>query len=329
MRSVRLSERGLVLMGGGDWNDGFDKLGEKGRGESVWCSMFLYYVLGKLSAYAEGEDVRYMERTRMKLYAAVRACYKGDRYIRAFDDEGRAIGVEESDECRIDSLVQSWAVISGISAGEEARRVLLRAVERLADDEHKLIKLLDPPFREASDKRVGYIADYPEGVRENGGQYTHAAVWLVWALYEADMTEEADRLLRYLLPSEHARTPEDAERYLREPYVLAGDVYSGKLAGRGGWSWYTGGAGWLYRLIKEKYYGIRVRGDGVSFSPHIPKGKKVRLEVRIPSGRFELEIDGRSEGRWKVYVGGRGYAGMTMPFSSLAGKKVRVCRESR
>ena len=329
VRSVRLSERGLVLMGGGDWNDGFDKLGEKGRGESVWCSMFLYYVLGKLSAYAEGEDVRYMERTRMKLYAAVRACYTGDRYIRAFDDEGRAIGVEESDECRIDSLVQSWAVISGISAGEEARRVLRRAVERLADDEHKLIKLLDPPFREASDKRVGYIADYPEGVRENGGQYTHAAVWLVWALYEADMTEEADRLLRYLLPSEHARTPEDAERYLREPYVLAGDVYSGRLAGRGGWSWYTGGAGWLYRLIKEKYYGIRVRGDGVSFSPHIPKGKKVRLEVRIPSGRFELEIDGRSEGRWKVYVGGRGYAGMTMPFSSLAGKKVRVCRESR
>lgn len=322
--SVKLSDRGLVLMGGGDWNDGMDKVGALGRGESVWCSMFMYYVIGRLLPYVSGGTAQRLRGTRTALLDAVEQCFDGDRYIRAFDDDGRAIGSADGDECRIDLLVQSWAVLSGIASPDRARTVLATAYDKLVDLRHGIIKLLDPPFIKSD---VGYIADYPPGVRENGGQYTHAAVWFVWALYESGMTDKANELLEMLLPASHAADPESTAVYLKEPYVLAGDVYAGEMAGRGGWTWYTGAAGWLYRLIKEKYYGITVRRGGVKISPNLPFGRLVKLRVRTEGGAFELTIDSREKGKWKTFVGHRGYDGGSLPMKSLAGKSVVVRRQ--
>ena len=324
IRSVRLSPRGLVLMGSGDWNDGMDRIGERGNGESVWCTMFLYYVIGRLSQYVDEDTAHGFMRLKMKLYAAVRACFAGDRFIRAFDDDGNALGVEESAECKIDALAQSWAVLSGIATGEQAKTVLLTACERLVDHEHGVIRLLDPPF---ANYDAGYISEYPAGVRENGGQYTHAAVWLIWALYEADLADKANELLDMILPSSHTADKSGVETYLKEPYVLAGDVYAGALAGRAGWTWYTGAAGWLYRLLVEKYYGIKISADGVRITPNVPYGKEVSLKVRTDNGEFALTIDSRERGRWKTFVGGRGYEGSTLPLRSLVGKTIVVKRQ--
>lgn len=323
VRSVRLSPRGLVLMGSGDWNDGMDKVGERGYGESVWCTMFMYYVIGRLTPYLDDETAHEFMRLKMKLYAAVRECSTGDRYARAFDDDGNALGVEESEECKIDALAQSWAVLSGIATGSQARTILLNACERLVDLEHGIIRLLDPPFEKYD---AGYISQYPAGVRENGGQYTHAAVWLIWALYEADLPEKANELLEMILPSSHTSDIDGVYEYLKEPYVLAGDVYAGELAGRAGWTWYTGAAGWLYRLIVEKYYGVKITSEGVRIMPAL-SGKSVRLTVRTREGSIDLTLDGRERGRWKTFVGGRGYECATLPLGSLVGKSVVVRRQ--
>lgn len=322
-RSVALSDRDLVLMGTGDWNDGMDRLGEKGRGESVWCSMFAYYVAGRFLPYADEKDRAFLAELRRKLKAAIALQKRGAQYVRAYDDDGVPVGVEENTECRIDLLVQSWSVLSGLETGESARRVLRNAYEKLYDKKHKLIKLLDPPF---TDKRVGYIAEYPQGVRENGGQYTHAAVWFIRALYEAGMTDTANELLYAVLPDAHTADIKGVETYLKEPYVIAGDVYSGMLAGRGGWTWYTGAAGWLYRVITENYYGIILRRGTARFEPAVPVGVKADLTVRLPGGSFSLEIDGRESGDWHLYVDGIEYGARRLAIASLEGRSVRLIR---
>ena len=322
-RSVKLSPRGLVLMGTGDWNDGMDRVGEKGRGESVWCTMFAYYVAGKFLPYADERDRAFLAELRKKLKTAAVRQKRGDRYIRAYDDDGKPIGVEENSECKIDLLVQSWAVLSGIEKGESAKRVLESAYARLYDKKYKLIKLLDPPF---SDRKVGYISNYPPGVRENGGQYTHAAVWFIRALYEAGLTDKANELLLAVLPITHTADKQGVETYLKEPYVIAGDVYSDALAGRGGWTWYTGSAGWLYRVIVENYFGINIRRGAVKFSPAVPAGVKENLTVRLGGGSFALFIDGTEEGEWSLTVDGVEYGVCRFPITSLEGKTVRLKR---
>lgn len=322
-RSVELSERGLVLMGTGDWNDGMDKVGENGRGESVWCSMFAYYVAGRFLPYADESDRVYLAELRRRLKAAVALQKRGLQYVRAYDDNGDPIGTEENKECRIDLLVQSWAVLSGLESGDEAKRVLGNAYEKLYDKEHKLIKLLDPPI---TDKRIGYIADYPQGVRENGGQYTHAAVWFIRALYEAGMNDKANELLYAILPNAHTASKSDVETYLKEPYVIAGDVYSGELAGRGGWTWYTGAAGWLYRVITENYYGVIIRRGAVRFAPGMPVGESAKLTVRPGNGSFGLEIDGTESGDWHLSIDGIEYGVCKLPVTSLAGRTVKLKR---
>ncbi len=324
IKSVKLTERDLVAMGAGDWNDGMDKVGIKGKGESVWCSMFLYYILGKFLQFADGKTIGEFRTLKKKLFYSLEKCFTGDRYIRAFTDDGVALGTEQSKECKIDLLVQSWAVLSGIATGERAKIVLTTAYNRLVDKENGIIKLLDPPFAEM---KVGYIADYPKGVRENGGQYTHAAVWFIWALYEAGMSDKANELLEMILPCNHTADIAGVEKYMKEPYVVAGDVYDGALAGRGGWTWYTGSAGWLYRLIIEKYYGIKVCADGVSISPNLPFDKVVNLKLRLSGGEFNLVIDSRKRGKWKTSIGIIGYEGAVIPQKSLYGKTVTVRRQ--
>lgn len=286
--------------------------------------MFLYFVLGKLSALTDEKAAREFKPLKKRLFDAVECCFAHDRYVRAFTDDGNVLGVEGSRECKIDLLVQSWAVLSGIATGERAITVLTTAYNRLVDEENGIIKLLDPPF---SEMNVGYISEYPKGVRENGGQYTHAAVWYIWALYEAGMTEKANKLLEMILPCSHTSNLSAVEKYMKEPYVLAGDVYSGDLAGRGGWTWYTGAAGWLYRLIVEKYYGIKISKDGVSISPNLPPNKVVNLKVRVKEGEFDLVIDSRESGRWKTNIGSIGFEGAVLPFKSVCNKTVTVRRQ--
>ncbi len=322
--AAKLSPRGLVLMGSGDWNDGMDRLGERGEGESVWCTMFLYYVIGRYMPYVGDADEIELKKLRLGLLPALGECFEKDRYVRAFDDDGNVLGSENCDECKIDLLVQSWAVISGIADKERSRLILETAYERLFDEKLGIVRLLDPPI---TDKKIGYIAEYPQGVRENGGQYTHAAVWFAWALYEAGMTEKANKVLEALLPVSHTSDREGVETYLKEPYVLAGDVYYGALAGRAGWTWYTGAAGWLYRLIIEKYYGLRITDENVRITPNIPVGKTVELTVGTRRGKFALTLDGRERGQWKTYIDGRGYTGATLPLGSLDGKTVVLRRE--
>ncbi len=324
IKSVKLSTRGLVLMGSGDWNDGMDKVGIKGKGESVWCTMFLYYVIGKFSEFVDESVQKEFRLLRKKLFAALENCFDGDRYARAYMDDGRVLGVESSPECRIDLLAQSWAVLSGIATGKRAETVLNTAYYKLVDKKHGIIKLLDPPFEKID---AGYISDYPKGVRENGGQYTHAAVWFIRALYKAGMNDKANELLQMILPCNHTSTAKGVETYMKEPYVLAGDVYSGALAGRGGWTWYTGSAGWLYRVIVEDYYGIKIGAESVSVNPKLPIGKLINLNVRTPKGEFDLIIDSRKSGRWKTSIGMIGYEGTTIPLKSLIGKTLTVRRQ--
>lgn len=323
-RSVRLSKRGLVLMGGGDWNDGMDGVGRLGRGESVWCSMFAYYVAGRWLPYASEEDRKYLAQLRSTLKRAVSSCREGNAYIRAFNDDGMPIGADHGTEGRADLLVAAWAVLSGMEKGEEARAVLNEAYGRLHDGKNKIIKLLDPPF---TDPSVGYIANYPAGVRENGGQYTHAAVWFIRALFMADMDELACGLLRELLPSLHTADAEGVEKYLKEPYVMAGDVYSGALSGRGGWTWYTGSSGWMYRTIVELYYGIDCREGRISIRPHMTSGEAV-VRVRAFGSSFTVRISAEGSGERELHIGGAEYTSYTFLPDSLNGREVKVTRKA-
>ncbi len=323
--SVKLSSRGLVLIGSGDWNDGMDRLGIEGKGESVWCSMFAYYSAGRFIRYAKDEDRARLADLRRRLREGVASCRLSDRYIRAFDDDGKPIGTEECDECKIDLLVSAWAVLSGIESGDDARQILTTAYGKLYDPENKIIKLLDPPF---IDKRVGYIAEYPAGVRENGGQYTHAAVWFIRALYEAGMDELAEKLLIELLPISHTSDLNGVEKYLKEPYVMAGDVYSGALAGRGGWTWYTGAAGWMYRTIIEYHYGIRISEDRVTFRPRMVKGH-AEITVNSRCGSFTFDIISEGTGETSIHINGAEYTSDTFKISSLQNKKITIHRSKR
>lgn len=322
IRSVKLSERGLVLMGSGDWNDGMNGVGAGGKGESVWCSMFLYYVAGRFLPYSADGDRHYLATLRSRLLPAIAACRRSDRYVRAYDDEGRAIGTEEYDECSSDLLVAAWSVLSGIECGDGARGILNAAWARLHDGEHKLLRLLWPPI---TDRSVGYIADYPPGVRENGGQYTHAAVWFLRAMYDAGQDEKANGLLLELLPCTHTADVEGVETYLKEPYVIAGDVYSGELAGRGGWTWYTGAAGWMYRTLLEYYYGVTVKGDAVTFRPRMTHGK-ADLRLRIKGTAFTLSIVAEGCGERELKIDGVSYSSDRFRIASLEGRHVSITR---
>jgi cyclic beta-1,2-glucan synthetase len=269
---------GLPLMGTGDWNDGMSLVGAEGKGESVWLAWFLIDVLHGFADLLDGQgtpeaaaEATARREAASRLSAAIeREAWDGAWYRRAYFDDGTPLGSHENDECQIDSIAQSWGVISGAAPPDRAAQALRSADERLVKERDGLILLFTPPF-EHSPLNPGYIKGYPAGVRENGGQYTHGAIWLAMAFARRGDGNRAVELLRLLNPVEHAREPEATERYKVEPYVVAADVYnlSGHV-GRGGWTWYTGSSGWMYRVWLEEVLGFKLRGDRMVFDPVIP-----------------------------------------------------------
>ncbi len=293
---LKFGEHGLPLMGSGDWNDGMNCVGKDGRGESVWLAFFLYDVLTRFASLARGrQDGAFAERclaqAELLQQNIEQHTWDGQWYRRAYYDDGEALGSQANAECQIDSLPQSWAVLSG--AGEPARaRQAMEAVDRrLVRREAGLIQLFDPPF-DKTPHNPGYIKGYIPGVRENGAQYTHAAIWTATAFAQLGETERAWELFSLLNPIHHGATAEQIATYKVEPYVVAADIYAlAPHTGRGGWSWYTGAAGWMYRLLIETLLGVNLEGDQLRLAPLLPAAwPTCRIHYRYRQTIYHITI---------------------------------------
>jgi len=274
--SLSLGAHGLPLIGTGDWNDGMNRVGEKGRGESIWLGWFLIAAIAAFAPYAqarnEGARVTRWRTCAAAIAAALESAgWDGRWYRRGFYDDGTPLGSSENSECKIDAIAQSWSVICGAANSNHAASAM-QAVERhLIRDDEKIAPLLTPPF-DCSSHDPGYIRGYPPGIRENGGQYTHGATWSIFAFAVLGQGDEAAGLFSILNPVHHGSTPDAVARYMVEPYAACADVYSvAPHVGRGGWTWYTGSAGWLYRAGLEAILGFRVHGDTLAINPCLPK----------------------------------------------------------
>jgi cyclic beta-1,2-glucan synthetase len=275
-RSLAVGSHGLPLMGTGDWNDGMNRVGQHGRGESVWLGWFLHTVLWRFAKVAagRGEHAR-AERWRLQVSALKASLeehgWDGEWYRRAYFDDGTPLGTAEDSECRIDSIAQTWGVISGAADPDRAARAMASVDRHLVNRGAGLILLLTPPFDQLP-RDPGYIKGYLPGIRENGGQYTHAAVWTVLASVALGDGDKAGELFRLLNPIHRISSRAKVQRYKVEPYVMAGDVYAeAPHVGCGGWSWYSGAAGWLYRAGVESILGFRLRGATLCLDPCIPR----------------------------------------------------------
>ncbi len=297
---LRVGAHGLPLMGSGDWNDGMNLVGHGGRGESVWLGFFLCEALARFAElarrHADHETAARCETERTQMQAALEAHgWDGAWYRRAYFDDGTPLGSQGNAECQIDSIAQSWSVLSGIAAPQRAHQAMDSMHARLVRPESRVVLLLDPPF-DRHGNNPGYIAGYVPGVRENGGQYTHSAIWAAMAFARLGQRERAWSLLAMINPVRHAETPEGVARYKVEPYVMAADVYSvAPHTGRGGWSWYTGSAGWMYRLVVESLLGVRLDAskDGVRLmlSPCLPADwPGYTLEYRFRNTPYHIEV---------------------------------------
>jgi cyclic beta-1,2-glucan synthetase len=299
-RGLTCGRHGLPLIGCGDWNDGFSRVGRQGKGESVWLGFFIDYVLQQMLPHctARGDQARVDRYSdyRSKLTEALNSAgWDGGWFRRAYYDNGRPIGSAESDECQIDALAQSWAVISGVASAERAQMAMQAVEDRLVCDEGDLIRLLTPPFNETPND-PGYIKGYLPGIRENGGQYTHGVLWVVRAMAELGRGTRAVELLRMLTPVWHARSAGDVETYQTEPYVVTADIYGEPPhVGRGGWSWYTGSAGWMFRVAVESIFGFSTEnGDTIIINPSISaRWPQCQMKYRLPDGKtcFDITIE--------------------------------------
>ncbi|HZE86501.1 MAG TPA: glucoamylase family protein, partial [Puia sp.] len=279
IRSIRnglhYGEHGLPLMGSGDWNDGMDKVGEHGKGESIWLAFFLYTVLIRFREIARlHHDEAFAaecQKEAEQLSANIeKNGWDGEWYRRAYFDDGTPLGSSGNTECRIDSISQSWSVLSGAGSVERSHMGMESANKYLVRRDSSIIQLLDPPFDKA-EPNPGYIKGYVPGVRENGGQYTHAAIWLTMAFAVMGDKKRAWELFDMINPIHHGSSPQGMATYKVEPYVVAADVYSISLhKGRGGWTWYTGSAGWMYQLLSESLLGLVREGKSLRFMPCLP-----------------------------------------------------------
>ena len=339
LRGLQFGEHGLPLIGSGDWNDGMDRVGIQGQGESIWLGFFLYDVLTQFAEVARRRgDLSFVERcegeaARLRQNIEQQG-WDGGWYRRAYFDDGTPLGSASNAECQIDSIAQSWSVLSGAGDRERAHQAMAALDARLVRRDQGLIQLLDPPF-DTSDLNPGYIKGYVPGVRENGGQYTHAAIWAAMAFAALGDRRRAWELFAMINPVNHARSPEAVATYKVEPYVVAADVYAvAPHVGRGGWTWYTGSAGWLYRLIVESLLGLRLEVDTLHFAPCLPAdwhGFAVHYRYREtvyhiavtqrPAGQDEMRVtvdgvarddatiplvDDRRDHAVEVHIGGRG-----------------------
>jgi len=275
--SLSFGLHGLPLMGTGDWNDAMNRVGCQGLGESIWLAFFLYDVLIKFEAIAQirSDDSfsSLCKREAADLRDKIRENgWDGHWYLRAYFDSGETLGSAADKECQIDSVSQSWSVLSGAGDPERSKEAMEEVNRRLVDRDDSLIQLLGPPF-DKSDSDPGYIKGYIPGVRENGGQYTHAAIWVIMAFASLGDSVRAWELLDLINPVNHGRNPEQVATYGAEPYVVSADVYAlPPHAGRGGWTWYTGASGWMYRLIVESLLGLTLEADRLKFMPCLPVG---------------------------------------------------------
>jgi cellobiose phosphorylase len=283
-------------MGSGDWNDGMNLVGEHGKGESVWLAFFLYFVLLQFASLARKRgdlaiaDRYTMEASRLRGNIEEH-CWDGEWYLRAFFDDGTAIGSAANSECRIDSISQSWSILSGAGTTQRTETARESVYRHLVRAKSRLILLLDPPF-DKTHLEPGYIKGYVPGVRENGGQYTHSAIWTVMAAAARGDRKRAWDLFSLINPVAHGATPKDIETYRVEPYVVAADVYGVEPhVGRGGWSWYTGSAGWMYRLILESLLGLHLEVDTLKFSPCLPEDwTQIKIRYRYRGTHYGITV---------------------------------------
>ena len=312
-RSLNFGENGLPKIGSGDWNDGFSTVGNKGKGESVWLGFFLYNVLDRFIPICQlkndTELIQRYEQIKANLKKALNTKgWDGRWYKRAFMDDGNILGSMENEECRIDSIAQSWSTIS--NAGDNDKKYIsMDSLENhLIDKENGIIKLLDPPF-DKSKLEPGYIKAYLPGVRENGGQYTHAAIWVIIAEAMLGFGDKATELYRMINPIEHARTKEASNKYKVEPYVIPADIYGcSNLAGRGGWTWYTGSSSWYYKAGIEYILGLKVRNRFLSIEPCIPKDwKEYSIRYKWKNSIYNIKVknpNGKNNGVEKIILNG-------------------------
>jgi cyclic beta-1,2-glucan synthetase len=330
--SLGVGAHGLPLIGTGDWNDGMSHVGPEGRGESVWLGWFLLAILRPFADVAASRgDLDLASRWRDhgdKLTGAVEAAWDGEWYRRAYFDDGTPLGSKENAECRIDAIAQAWAVIAGGGAPERARQAMASAEKHLVHRDAGLVLLLTPPF----DRMVpspGYIQGYVPGVRENGGQYTHAALWMVMAFARLGDGDKAMELLAMINPANKTQTPDDVGQYRSEPYVVAADVYSSPAhLGRGGWTWYTGSAAWMYRVGIESILGLTLSGGALQVDPCIPAGwpgYEARLRTRVGECHIVVENpEGVSRGVRAIELDGVPLSGRAIPLDGDGVRRVRV-----
>lgn len=294
--ALKFGEHGIPFIGSGDWNDGMDKVGEHGKGESVWLAFFLYDILIRFEKIAGVKaDHAFAERCKeeaKQLKSNIeKNCWDGEWYRRAYFDDGTPLGSSSNDECRIDSIVQSWSVLSGGGDIERSKMAISSADKYLIKKDAGLIQLFEPPF-DKSQLNPGYIKGYVPGVRENGGQYTHAAIWLVMAFAALKDKQRTWQLLQMINPINHGASEDSIAKYKVEPYVMAADIYAEPLhLGRGGWTWYTGSAGWMYQLIIEWFLGLRREGDRIWFEPCIPsEWKSFTLKYQYMDTTYVINV---------------------------------------
>jgi len=302
LHALRFGEHGLPLMGSGDWNDGMNMVGIHGKGESTWLAFFLYDVLIRFTKVAalqgDMDFVAKCEKQAKQLKKNIKAhAWDGEWYLRAYFDDGSPLGSKNNDECKIDAISQSWSVLS--EGGEPTRsNAAMQAVNTfLINREKGLIQLLNPPF-DSSDMDPGYIKGYVPGVRENGGQYSHAAIWMIMAFAKLGDHEKTEELLKMINPIHHGSTPEEIRTYKVEPYVIAADVYGVEPhTGRGGWTWYTGSAGWMYQLILESFLGLKREGNTLNFKPCIPESwKSFKVKYHFHETVYHIHVQ-QEEGK--------------------------------
>ena len=288
LRGFTFGEHGLPLIGSGDWNDGMNMVGKHGKGESVWLGFFLCEVLLQFTKiadlYGDPAFAEHCRGERDKLSRNIEQhAWDGEWYRRAYFDDGTPLGSKSNVECQIDSIAQSWSVLSGAGDAKRAQLAMNALDARLVRRTDAIIQLLDPPF-DKSDLDPGYIRGYVPGVRENGGQYTHGAIWAAMAFAALGDSRRAWELTTMINPLNHAHSREAMLTYKVEPYVVAADVYAvAPHTGRGGWSWYTGSAGWMYRLVVESLLGLRLEVDKLHFAPCLPAdwpGFKIHYRYR-------------------------------------------------
>ena len=322
-QSLTFGVHGAPLIGTGDWNDGMNRVGEHGEGESVWLGWLLHSTLTAFAPLADRRHETSRGATWRAQAAALRdsierEAWDGDWYLRGWFDDGTALGSATSEACRIDSIAQAWAVISGAADSERAARAMAAVERELILPEEGLALLFTPPFDQTR-LDPGYIKGYPPGIRENGGQYTHAALWSVIAFARLGQGDKAAGLFSLINPINHARNRACVQRYKVEPYVVAADVYANpRHVGRGGWTWYTGSAGWMQRAGIESILGLRLRGSVLHLDPCIPEAwPSFEMTVRYRSARYEILVDNSSGA-------GRGIASAQLDDTIIVERPLRV-----